>query len=302
MPVLLALAVLCIAGSVFIAADAALLPARERRASVRRALGVPGAPAADEPAQPGFRARVLQPLGPRLARLALRATPSASLESVGARLLAAGYSPASASRFLALKAGAALGGIVLGLLLASSGGAGVGIALGVALAGVGFIAPDFVVNARARRRREAAETQLPDALDLLAVSVEAGLGFDAAVAKLTEYLEGPLIDELGLALSEMRIGRGRQEALRRLAERLDTPGVTAFVRAVVQADQLGISLGRMLRVQADDARKRRQTAAEEKAMKAPVKMLFPTVLFIFPAMFLVILGPAMLNLAEVFGQ
>lgn len=299
---LLLLAALCLAGSAFLVADSALLPARERRASLRRALGILVHPAADEAEHPGFRARVLQPLGGQLTGLALRLTPQASVESVGARLLAAGYSPGAAPRFLALKAGAALTGIVLGLLLVHSGGAVAGLAFGVALGAVGFIAPDFVVNSRARRRRERAQEQLPDALDLLAVSVEAGLGFDAAVAKLTEYLEGPLIEELGLALREMRIGRSRQDALRKLAKRLDAPAVTAFVRAVVQADQLGISLGRMLRVQAEDARKKRQTAAEEKAMKAPVKMLFPTVIFIFPALFVVILGPAMLNLADVFGQ
>jgi tight adherence protein C len=113
-------------------------------------------------------------------------------------------------------------------------------------------------------------------------------------------MDGPLAEEFGLTLSEMRIGESRQEALKRLAERVDAPEMAAFVRAVVQADQLGISLGRILRLQAADTRLRRQAAAEERAMKAPIKMLFPTVLFIFPAMFLVILGPAILNIQELF--
>jgi tight adherence protein C len=139
---------------------------------------------------------------------------------------------------------------------------------------------------------------LPDALDLLAVSVEAGLGFDGAVTKLTEHMQGALVDEFGLTLGEIRIGEGRQEALKKMAERVPAPEVAAFVRSVNQADQLGISLGRILRVQAADSRLRRQAAAEEMAMKAPIKMLFPTVIFIFPAMFIVILGPAMLNLME----
>jgi tight adherence protein C len=112
-------------------------------------------------------------------------------------------------------------------------------------------------------------------------------------------MSGPLVDEFELALNQMRIGESRQVALRSLADRVDAPEVGAFVRAVVQADQLGMSLGRILRVQAADSRLRRQAAAEERAMKAPIKMLFPTVLFIFPAMFLVILGPAMIHLLSV---
>jgi len=132
------------------------------------------------------------------------------------------------------------------------------------------------------------------------VSVEAGLGFDGAISKLTEYMHGPLADEFALTLSEIRIGESRQDALKKLAERTSTQELSSFVRAIIQADQLGISLGRILRVQATDSRNKRQAAAEEKAMKAPIKMLFPTVLFIFPAMFLVILGPAFLNLSKVF--
>jgi len=151
-----------------------------------------------------------------------------------------------------------------------------------------------------RARREAIRAQLPDALDLLAVSVEAGLGFDGAVTKLTEHMEGPLVDEFALTLGEIRIGESRHEALKKFTERVPTPEVAAFVRSIIQADQLGISLGRILRIQAGDSRLKRQMLAEEKAMKAPIKMLFPTVLFIFPAMFIVILGPAFINIAKVF--
>jgi tight adherence protein C len=132
------------------------------------------------------------------------------------------------------------------------------------------------------------------------VSVEAGLGFDGAIAKLTEHMDGPLAEEFALTLNEMKIGESRQDALKRMSERVDAPELSAFTRAIIQADQLGTSLGRILRVQAADTRLRRQAAAEEKAMKAPIKMLFPTVLFIFPAMFLVILGPAILNIQELF--
>ena len=146
-------------------------------------------------------------------------------------------------------------------------------------------------TAKPGARQAAVAAELPDALDLLAVSVEAGLGFDGAVQKLTEHMDGPLIDEFELALGEMRIGEGRQEALKKMSERSASPEMASFVRAIIQADQLGISLGRILSVQAGDTRLKRQLLAEEKAMKAPIKMLFPTVVFIFPAMFIVILGP-----------
>jgi tight adherence protein C len=132
------------------------------------------------------------------------------------------------------------------------------------------------------------------------VSVEAGMGFDGAISKLTEYMDGPLGEEFALTLGEMRIGESRSDALKKLGERANTPEVAAFTRAIIQADQLGISLGRILRVQAIDTRDKRQSAAEERAMKAPIKMLFPTVMFIFPAMFLVILGPALINLSKLF--
>jgi tight adherence protein C len=134
----------------------------------------------------------------------------------------------------------------------------------------------------------------------MAVSVEAGMGFDGAIAKLTEHMDGPLADEFALTLNEIRIGESRQDALKKLSDRTETPELSSFVRAIIQADQLGISLGRILRVQATDSRLKRQAAAEEKAMKAPIKMLFPTVMFIFPAMFLVILGPAFLNISKIF--
>jgi tight adherence protein C len=161
---------------------------------------------------------------------------------------------------------------------------------------MGFLLPGAGLVLAIRARRERIRGELPDALDLLAVSVEAGLGLDGAIAKLTEHMDGALVDEFALTLGEMRIGEARHDALKKLAERVPSPELAAFVRSVTQADQLGISLGRILRVQAADSRLRRQAAAEERAMKAPIKMLFPTAIFVFPAMFVVILGPALLNL------
>jgi tight adherence protein C len=191
-------------------------------------------------------------------------------------------------------------GLLLGLLLGAVGSAPLGVLLTPGLAGMGFFAPDAFLNVQIKRRREQVRAELPDALDLLSVSVEAGLGFDGAVTKLTEHMEGPLVSELAITLSEIRIGESRQDALKKMADRVPAPELAAFVRAVIQADQLGISMGRILRVQAADSRLRRQAAAEERAMKAPIKMLFPTAIFIFPAMFLVILGPALITVLKAF--
>jgi tight adherence protein C len=143
---------------------------------------------------------------------------------------------------------------------------------------------------------------LPDTLDLLTVSVEAGLGFDAAVAKVCEKMSGPFIDELKVVSREIRVGSTRREALRSMGERVGSEEVKSFTRSIIQAEELGASLGRTLRVQAHDMRILRQLSAEEKAMKAPIKMLFPTVLFIFPAMFIVIIGPAALNVMDSLSQ
>jgi tight adherence protein C len=298
---LIVLGVICLAGAGYLVGEAATLPARERRTSMRRAAlygRVHGAEAQHQP----FRDRVLLPLKDRLARVVLRLNPKTTVDSVSSKLLSAGLGrTVSPTGFLAAKAVVGIGGLVLGAVFGGAlSGAGGVLLLALAFGGLGFLAPDFAVSARARSRKERIRAQLPDALDLLAVSVEAGLGFDGAVSKLNDHMTGPLAEEFALTLSEIKIGEGRQDALKKLAERNDTPELSAFVRAIVQADQLGISLGRILRVQAADTRLRRQAAAEERAMKAPIKMLCPTVLFIFPAMFLVILGPAFLNLAKLF--
>jgi tight adherence protein C len=203
--------------------------------------------------------------------------------------------------YLAMKAGTAGGAILLGLMISITGGGTFGLVIALVGAAIGFIAPEFVINSRVRGRKDEMKTDLPNVLDLLSVCVEAGLGFDQALVKLNERMEGPLVDEFALVLHEMRIGQSRSAALKNLAERVDSPDVGQFARAIIQADQLGISLSRILKVQSQDMRVRRQLAAEEKAMKAPVKMLFPTVIFIFPSMFVVALGPAMLNLMKTFS-
>jgi tight adherence protein C len=206
----------------------------------------------------------------------------------------------SATTFLASKVVLAVGGVGCGAIVGGALSAKAAVLFPMLFGVVGFFVPNVFVTMKGRARKEEIRAELPDALDLLAVSVEAGMGFDGAIAKLAEHMHGPLVEEFSLALGEMRIGETRENALKKMSERVAIAELAAFVRAIIQADQLGISLGRILRVQATDTRLRRQAAAEERAMKAPIKMLFPTVVFIFPAMFIVILGPAFLNLAKFF--
>jgi tight adherence protein C len=295
---LLILAVVCLAGAVFAVGQLVTLPAREREASLRRASSWARGKAIQ--AQLPLQRRTFRQVKERIARMVLRLNPKTSIEQVAFRLLAAGLGRRiTPTGFLAGKALLALGGMAFGLMIGSGSSAALGIVLGLMFAAVGFIAPDFFVNSRAKSRRTQLTADLPDALDLLAVSVEAGLGFDAAMAKVTETMGGPVAEEFALTLSEIRIGESRVEALKKFAERAGTPEISSFARSIIQADQFGISLGRILRVQASESRLRRQAAAEERAMKAPIKMLFPTVMFIFPAMFVVTLGPAFLQIRKV---
>jgi tight adherence protein C len=298
---LLFLAIVCLATAVFYLGEVVTAPTRERRSLLTRAAQYGQARVTHGRELPRFRERALAPLITKLSRLMLRINPKTNLDGVALKLAMAGMRTTSPSSLLAARAGFGIGGLILGLLIASSTKPTTGLMAVVLFVVIGFFGPSYWVTLRGRRRQDAVSADLPDALDLLAVSVEAGLGFDGAISKLTEHMEGPLIDEFELTLSEMRVGESRSEALKRMAERVPAQEMASFVRAIVQADQLGISLGRLLRVQATDARLKRQAAAEEKAMKAPIKMLFPLVMFIFPAMFIVILGPAFLGLGKLFA-
>ena len=291
-----------LAGAAFFVAEYATFSSRQRADSLQRAATYGRFRRVAAVQRPQFKERVLNPASESLAGFVLKLNPKTNVELVRQRLVIAGLQRRiSPVGYLALRGASGISGLVLGLLLGASGGHAFGaVALSVAFGALGFVIPEFGLSSITRSRREKIATALPDALDLLAVSVEAGLGFDGAISKLAEHMDGALTEEFNLALGEMRIGESRQEALKKMAERCDTPEISSFTRAIIQADQLGISLGRILRVQAADTRLKRQAAAEEKAMKAPIKMLFPLVLFIFPAMFIVILGPALLNLKGLF--
>src|SRR6185437_6499093 len=264
---MLLFAMLTLGLAVFLAGEVVTMPQRRRAIALKRASAYGAVRNEREPEVERFKERVLVPAVERLAALALRINPKASADAIGTRLIAAGLSARiSTAQFLAVKAGAAL----LGAVLAGAFGFAVGPIAGLALVpvfgGLGFFAPESFLTMKIKSRRERIRSELPDALDLLAVSVEAGLGLDGAIAKLTAHMEGALVDEFALTLGEMRIGEARPEALRKLADRVPAPEVSAFVRSVIQAEQLGISLGRILRVQAADSRLRRQAAAEERAM------------------------------------
>ncbi|MDA0271217.1 MAG: type II secretion system F family protein [Chloroflexi bacterium] len=172
----------------------------------------------------------------------------------------------------------------------------------IALAvGVGALAPVIWVQGRATRRQREIQRALPDTLDLIVVSVEAGLGFEAAIARITDQQDGPLALELRRMLGDVNLGISRREAMQEMARRARTPAVSSLVAAVLQSERTGMGVGAVLRSQAAHVRTLRRQHAEEAAMKAPLKMLFPLIFFIFPSLFVVVLGPAVLNLMRAMG-
>jgi len=172
--------------------------------------------------------------------------------------------------------------------------------LGSVLTVAGSLVPELILRQKTTRRQVSIVRALPDVLDLLTVSVKAGLGFDSALLKVTEKMKGPLPQEMGQVLHEVKMGVSRRDALKSLADRTGVKELQSFVGTIIQADQLGVSISNVLQLQSDSLREHRRQTAEEKAMKAPVKMLFPLVLFIFPTLFIVLLGPAVLQIMKNF--
>ncbi|MFP5219103.1 MAG: type II secretion system F family protein [Actinomycetes bacterium] len=242
------------------------------------------------PEEVSFADRVIGPVFSMAARLASRLTPSGFVGQLQHKLDIAG-NPASFTpqRVLSLKGfGLAIGG-VLGLLY----GSGVlAVLLAVAGGAAGFYIPDLLVYNAGLKRQQDMGKALPDAMDLLTISVEAGLGFDAALSQVARNTEGPLAGEFMRVLQEMQIGKSRGDAFRALADRTSVPELKAFVSSLTQADAFGIPVANVLREQSKELRVKRRQKAEEKAQKVPVKIMVPLVLFIFPVIFIVILGPA----------
>jgi tight adherence protein C len=252
--------------------------------------------------QPLFE-RTVRPIAHRLSGIAGRFTSATQAGRTEKRLAMAG-NPGNmrTTDFLGVKAVIAIAAgatafLIFGLL---GGNIPFGAILGVLGGALGYLAPEFWLGRRISARRRAILLAIPDTLDLLTISVRAGLGFDAALGKVTEKLEGPLSDEFRRSLAEIRVGKARREALRDIVARTDVPALTNFIGAVIQAEQLGVSISKVLQVQSEQLRIERRQRAEEMAAKAPIKMLFPLAGCIFPSLFIVILGPAiiliMLNL------
>ena len=246
--------------------------------------------------QPLFE-RTLRPLAGRLSGAARRLTSPAQTNRTERKLAMAGNPlDLRTAEFLGLKAISSVAFFVVIFVLFGllGGNLTFGLLGGLAIGALGFFAPDFWLNRRVRARQKAILLAIPDTLDLLTISVRAGLGFDAALAKVVEKTTGPLADEFRRALAEIRLGKTRREALRDIVARTNVPALTNFIGAIIQAEQLGVSISKVLQVQSEQLRIERRQRAEEMAAKAPIKMLFPLVGCIFPSLFIIILGPALI--------
>lgn len=261
--------------------------------------------ALQEELEPSFNERVLNPLLDRFVGLGRKLTPSDYNERLRRKIDLAGNPPGwTPDRVTSLKV------VGFGSLLAASAlifplllGTGLGLSLVVVLAAAiaGWFAPNLYLYQKAADRNDVMRKTFPDALDLLTISVEAGLGFDAALSHVAKNTEGPLAQELARVLQEMQIGMGRSQALRALGDRTTLTEMRGFTSAMVQADAFGIPIGQVLRVQSSEIRVKRRQRAEEQAAKLPVKMLFPLMFFILPTLFLIVMGPAAITMIEMFS-
>ena len=251
----------------------------------------------------GFFERVVRPALSTLGQAVSGFTPMGALAKIRAKLDMAGNPRhLGVTEYIGLKVlsiALIIPGGVIGLRYVDLNGFLTWIALGVVIA-VGIWLPDIILQRIIEARQIAIRRALPDVLDLLVVSVEAGIGFDGAMQRVVEKSRGPLSDELQRVLEQVRLGRSRAEALREMGRRTHVSDLISFVAAVQQAETMGVSIAKVLRAQADAARKRRAERAREAAAKLPVKLLFPLVFFIFPALFVVILGPGAIRFADLF--
>jgi tight adherence protein C len=251
------------------------------------------------------RERLLKPFYNAALGLTRRFTPAGAREAIRRKLIMAG-SPYGwdADRVLVAKVACLTGAVVIGMLLLAvfSFAWPLRVLAFLAIGLLGYWLPNIVLTNSVQRRQSEIRSALPDSIDLLTICVEAGLGFDAALAHVSKNTTGPLADEFYRTLQEVQLGRSRNEAMRNLADRTNVPELRAFVLAMVQADIFGVSVANVLRVQAKDMRIKRRQLAEERAMKVPIKVLFPVLFCIFPALFVVILGPAIMRITEVFTR
>lgn len=235
-------------------------------------------------------------------RLGRRITPDAYVRKLDKMLSLAGRPPSiPLGRLLAAKPALGLTGAFLGLFISTTGSGPLLKLVGVFVFVLGYFIPDLLLLSKGQERQTTIQLELPNTLDQMLISVEAGLGFEGAMARAGENGKGPLAEELVRTLQDMQVGRSRRESYLGLAERTSAPELRSFVQAVVQADAYGIAISRVLRVQAKVMRVKRRQRAEEKAMKLPVMVLFPLLFFIFPVLFIAILGPAVINTIATFS-
>jgi tight adherence protein C len=258
----------------------------------------------DREMQASFYDRFFRPLAGGLAAFLSRFTPARSLESTQKRLLNAGLmGQMNVSDFIGLKGLSTIGGLAFAALLIllahSSTTSAVLVVLVFGLAG--YLIPDLWLRNKTSQRKTAIANALPDAIDLLTISVEAGLGFDQALARIVAKSNNLLAAEFGRVLQQMRLGIARRDALRELVDRTGVEDLSQFVGAIIQAEQLGASIGRVLRIQSAEMRVRRRQRAQKLAQQAPIKMLFPMAFLILPSIFVVVLGPAIPRIVHVFA-
>ena len=258
-----------------------------------------------EPLAIPFFDRAVMPFYGRLSKLVRRFSPAEVEDNIKARLVKAGNpSDMDVDRFLSLKLLCALTAtLVVVMMFVSKGFSPLLFLLSILIVPASFFIPDLWLRSLVEARQKKIRLALADTLDLLTISIEAGLGFDAALAKVVKNHPGPLAEEFSRMLHEVQIGVSRKEALRNLAERTDTDELSNFIASIIQADMLGVSIGNVLRVQASEMRLKRRQKAEEIAQKAPVKIVFPLILCIFPSIFVVIVGPGAIRImTSLMGQ
>jgi tight adherence protein C len=249
-----------------------------------------------------FSERAVAPLMTGIGRFALRFTPTGWVAKAQRKLVLAGWAERmdgntwAAIRIIALVIGIVFAFITVPLVESSM----MKLAAGGLLVFLGFYGPEASLNRAIDDRRKEMEKSLPDIIDLLVISVEAGLGFESAMGRVVQNVPGELSREFQRTLQETRVGVSRHQALRHMSERTDVDDLNSFILSLIQADSFGVSISRMLRVQADEMRVRRRQRIQEKAFAAPVKMIFPMMFCIFPAIFIVILGPAAISISQAF--
>ena len=305
---MLTVAVVCMGAAVALALFAVLSQAEEKavvRSSLRQLDDYEVESVREKELLAPITERAVAPLLAGLTSLGKRFTPVGYSDQVRTKLISAGKGDQdSLDRYLAIRVVTVVAAPVAAYFAykyAPVEGMGRILLVGLTLA-VFLVGPDAILSRKVEERQYAIRTRLPDVMDLLVISVEAGLGFEQALDRTVAAVPGPLTEEFSRMLGEVRAGASRADAMRALDARTNVPEIRSFVLAILQADTFGVSIGRVLRAQADEMRIKRRQLAQERAQKAPVKMLIPMVFCIFPALFVIVLGPAAMNIVDTFNN